>query len=149
MIEEYSNSEYIYLLKTQEKLCKVIKDKANIGRRIRRAYKENMKQELTHIADIEMPELIAQTEIFYKTFQKQWMMESKSFGFEIQTIRIGGLLQRFSDVKQVLCEYLLDEKKRVEELEETELPFHYFLEDTPQTLNYNLWSDIVSPGVIG
>ena len=38
--------------------------------------------------------LIERIEIFYQAFRKQWFAENKPFGFEVQDMRLGGLIQR-------------------------------------------------------
>ena len=86
-----------------------------------------------------------------------FMLRSKSSGrerinlseFEIQTIRIGGLDRRLADTARILKQYANGELACIEELEETYQPFCYFEKNNIEELNYNLWSDIVSPSVIG
>ena len=63
---------------------------------------------------------------FYVAFEKQWKRENKSFGFEIQTIRIGGLDRRLADTARILKQYANGELACIEELEETYQPFCYF-----------------------
>lgn len=87
--------------------------------------------------------------MLYVAFEKQWKRENKSFGFEIQTIRIGGLDRRLADTARILKQYANGELACIEELEETYQPFCYFEKNNIEELNYNLWSDIVSPSVIG
>jgi len=46
----------------------------------------------------------------------------------------------------MLLEYLAGKVSHIEELETEYLPFHYFNEDNPRDLEYNVWCDMVSPG---
>ena len=127
----------------------MLKHKADLGIRIRKAYTEGEKKELLAIAREDIPVIRRELDAFYVAFEKQWKRENKSFGFEIQTIRIGGLDRRLADTARILKQYANGELAYIEELEETYQPFCYFEKNNIEELNYNLWSDIVSPSVIG
>lgn len=146
--KEKSETEFSYLFETAWNLCQVLEIKADLGNRIKEAYDQDETQILKKLAQEELPELIEKLEIFYKRFRNQWYQENKSFGFEVQTVRLGGLIQRVKDVKQILEAYLCGMCSMIEILEEERLPFHYFEEQDIRKLNYNLWSDIVSPSKI-
>lgn len=149
MREAASHGRLAYLFRDMEALCKVLKQKADLGIRIRKAYTEGQKEALEAIATEEIPKLRADLDAFYEAFEKQWKTESKSFGFEIQTIRIGGLDRRLADTARQLKQYAAGELPEIAELAEAYLPFSYFEKNEIRQLNYNLWSDIVSPSVIG
>ena len=68
--------------------------------------------------------LIKKLQNFYNAYEEFWMIEKKSFGFEVQDIRIGGLIQRVKHCKMVLNKYVTGETDRIEELEqEILIPF--------------------------
>lgn len=92
--------------------------------------------------------LLQRLQDFYQSFRTQWNLENKSFGFEVQTVRIGGLLQRLKDVQEILNAYLREEISGIAELNEPQKAFHYFEQNEIRSLNYNLWTDIVSPSKI-
>ena len=138
-----------YMFNNMQLLCIVLKHKADLGIRIRKAYTEGEKKELLAIAREDIPVIRRELDAFYAAFEKQWKRENKSFGFEIQTIRIGGLDRRLADTARILKQYANGELAYIEELEETYQPFCYFEKNNIEELNYNLWSDIVSPSVIG
>ena len=138
-----------YMFNNMQLLCIVLKHKADLGIRIRKAYTEGEKKELLAIAREDIPVIRRELDAFYVAFEKQWKRENKSFGFEIQTIRIGGLDRRLADTARILKQYANGELACIEELEETYQPFCYFEKNNIEELNYNLWSDIVSPSVIG
>ena len=50
------------------------------------------------------------------------MKENKPFGFEVQDIRIGGLIQRLKTAEKRIGEYINGESDCIPELEETRLP---------------------------
>lgn len=137
-----------YLFRTQRALCDVLEKKADLGKKIRDAYKKNDIENLRFLAETQMEELLSRLDIFYQLFHKQWYEENKVFGFEVQTIRLGGLMHRIREVQARIKEYIAGTIDVIEELEEEMLPFHYFNENKIDGLNYNLWTDIVSPSKI-
>lgn len=132
--------KYDIVFKTQELLCRVLEHKADFGIRLRKAYQEGEKDALKDIAEIEIPELLVILDSFYEAFRKQWMAESKPFGFEVQTVRIGGLKQRLSDIKKIITDYLSGENLCIDELETKAIPCGYRLHgesvDNPEYNRY-------------
>ena len=61
---------------------------------------------------------IERTILFHKAYQKYWMFEKKPHGFELQDIRIGGLLQRLKSCKERILAFTEGEIDRIAELEE-------------------------------
>ena len=141
-------SPFFYLMETARNLCLVLEKKADLGRKIRLAYSQEDKETLQEIANIKIPVLLQRLQDFYQSFRTQWNLENKSFGFEVQTVRIGGLLQRLKDVQEILNAYLREEISGIAELNEPQKAFHYFEQNEIRSLNYNLWTDIVSPSKI-
>lgn len=142
------NSAYGYLFKTQETLCRLLSLKSDLGVRIRGAYKAGDKVSLARIAGEELPTLLTRVDVFYSSFEKQWNIENKSFGFEVQCARIGGLKQRIEYTKNVLERYLANEVPQIDELEAEYLPFAYYSGEGIRELGYNLWGNTVSPSVV-
>ena len=110
-------AEFSYLFKTLYKLCDVLKVKADLGKRIREAYINKNMPELKNIVSIIIPDLIKKIKSFYLMLRNQWESENKTFGFEIQDIRIGGLLQRLKNIKYRLEKYI-NKNIAIAELEE-------------------------------
>lgn len=148
-IDLQPKTDFIYLLETQKALCDILQLKADLGIRMRKAYREKDMVVLKDMGEAEIPRIINNLDLFYRTFRKQWYLENKTFGFEIQSHRIGGLKQRLQEVADRILSYVNGDLISVEEMEEEYLPFHYFEENQLESLNYNLWSNIVSPAVIG
>lgn len=149
MKKNTAGGELNYIFKTMQLLCAVLKRKTDLGIRIRKAYKEKDMDSLRYLATHEIPVIQLALAEFYTVFESQWKKENKAFGFEVQTIRIGGLKQRLTDTQRQLRQYAEGELEKIEELEEEYLPFAYFEKNNIEELNYNLWSDIVSPNVAG
>lgn len=139
---------YGYLFKTQEMLCRVLAQKSDLGIRIREAYKAKDNATLERIAREDIPALLVLVEDFYHTFEQQWNLENKSFGFEVQCVRIGGIKQRLGYTKDILERYLANEVTQIDELEAEYLPFAYYSGDDIRQLGYNLWRNTVSPSVV-
>lgn len=148
-VRDSSGSSLCYVLKTQASLCRVLQDKANLGTVIRTAYDAGDREKLRDIAEEAIPQLLGKLDRFYQDFRKQWMSENKAFGFEVQSLRIGGLRQRILEVQQRLEEYLSGEIAEIDELEKPVLPFAYCEGADVTTLDYNRWNYIVTTAVIG
>ncbi len=128
------------IFRTQELLCLVLEHKADLGIRLRKAYQNGDKQALTDIGHNEIPTIISLIDRFYAAFRGQWMKENKSFGFEVQTIRIGGLKQRLEEIRTTLDEYMSGRISQIEELETKALPvgirLHGESDDAPEYNRY-------------
>lgn len=148
-VRDSSGSSLCYVLKTQASLCRVLQDKANLGMVIRTAYGAGDREKLREIAEEAIPQLLEKLDRFYQDFRKQWMSENKAFGFEVQSLRIGGLRQRILEVQQRMEEYLSGEITEIDELEKPVLPFAYCEGADVTTLDYNRWNNIVTTAVIG
>lgn len=148
-VRDSSGSSLCYVLKMQASLCRVLQDKANLGMVIRTAYDAGDREKLREIAEEAIPQLLGKLDRFYQDFRKQWMSENKAFGFEVQSLRIGGLRQRILEVQQRLEEYLSGEIAEIDELEKPVLPFAYCEGADVTTLDYNRWNYIVTTAVIG
>ena len=85
--------EYDYIFKTACALCDVMKNKYDLGIRLRSTYKSGDKNKLAPFAE-ELLSVAKDVEKFIEVFRKQWFEENKTYGFEIQEYRLGGLAQR-------------------------------------------------------
>ena len=139
-----TTSDLYYYFDTVKALIEVLEIKLNLGNEIYHAYKQNDLQALNKIVNQILPELIKRIETFYNAFKKQWYLENRNQGFEVQAVRLGGLKQRVIDVREQLLAYQKGEVTKIDELEEEHLDFHYFDDSSIERLNYNLWSHIVS-----
>ena len=144
----YSENDSLgYVFKAQSLLCNALAVKADLGQRIRTAYVSGDKETLKEIAEQVLPELIIRIDEFYSAMEVQWNTESKSFGFEVQCVRLGGVKQRLTYVKTILLRYLAGEVSQIDELEASYLPYAYTEPKTADKLAYNLWRNMVSPSV--
>ena len=146
--EREEGKEFSYIFDTAYKLCRVLEKKAYLGREIKKAYDKKEIDRLRKISMKKIPDILNKVENMYNSFQNQWNLENKMFGFEIQAIRFGGLMQRLKDTKSILDRYIENPSNKIDMLEEDRLPFCYFQEKEIAKLNYNLWKDIVSTSKI-
>ena len=111
-----------YIFDTLEALAGALEYKAAIGLKTRRLYQANDKVALENLAKTDYVMAIERLEVFYKAFKKQWYIDNKGFGFEVQAARIGGLIRRLEDCKELLIEYANGNVKSIPELECEVLP---------------------------
>ena len=134
------------LFTTLSLLSLVLSVKADLGVRLRKAYQDRNSLALALIGS-ELPDLEERIRAFYQALKTQWLLENKPFGFEVQTIRLGGLLQRIRDVDDLLQDYLAGKTCRIEELEEKLLPYGGQPGEgfTIRNLEENRWYVIATP----
>ena len=74
-------------------LCDAMTIKADLGQRTRKIYNSRDMEQLDGLID-DYTKFLEKLNLFYYSFRKQWYIENKPNGFEIQDIRIGGLIKR-------------------------------------------------------
>ncbi len=109
--------EYAYLFEAMGKLCSVLEIKFYIGYRTRKAYREGDKKALKVIVK-DYKKLIIRLEEFYKAYREMWFAEKKPFGWEVQDLRLGGLIRRVTHCKETIEKYLSGKLDKILELEE-------------------------------
>ncbi len=120
--EMAEDPEWGYLFATQKALCSVLAVKANLGQRTRQAYLAKDRAAVASLTG-EYGQLEERLEVFYEAFRTQWYKENKAFGFEVQDIRLGGLIRRVEDCRRRLEAWSRGELARIEELEEQQLKY--------------------------
>lgn len=129
--------EYEYIFDSLALLCDVLSVKTNLGVRTRKAYKTQDTGALKElVSDYDF--VIEKTKAFHKAFQKLWLKENKPQGFEIQDIRLGGLIQRIESCKQRLIAFINKDISKIDELEE----------DTLEGNVFSNWSRCVTANVV-
>lgn len=143
------NEEWGYLFYKAWALCECLAVKAQLGARTREAYLSGDREALKALIG-DYRKAIRRLEVFYKAYQEQWFIENKSHGFDVQDIRIGGLIARVRGCEERLQAFYDGRLERIEELQEKQLDFwgnggtfgreHGY---------YNHWSTTVTVNVIG
>lgn len=111
-----------YYFKSLISLANILAIKARLGVNIRNAYQEKNEEELYN-ATLKLKKIIKLIDQFIIDFKNQWYIENKSYGFDVQEIRLGGLKERTKSVLDTLNRYLNKEINKIEELEEKTLPY--------------------------
>lgn len=142
------DSKVNYLFDTLSKLCHALELKCNMGVRLKAAYDAGNRDELARIANEEIPELCSRVEAFYRAFRHQWMVENRTGGFDVQDLRLGGMLRRMESCREIILAYLSGELGRIRELEEERLPYDSRRLSEDLNVDCNGWRYIVSPNVI-
>jgi hypothetical protein len=114
---------YGYIFDTLAKLCAVLEFKYELGVKTREAYQAGDRAELRRLAEREYTEVIRRARAFAKAFEKQWYLENKPQGFDVQDIRLGGLLRRLEHCRRDLLNYVHGKTEAIPELEEKLLPY--------------------------
>ncbi len=99
-------------------LCDALSVKSELGAKTRSAYKAGNKNVLLRLAKEDYTEAVEKIKQFHKAFFEMWMEQNKPFGFDVQDIRVGALLQRLESCKARLIAYCNDEVGNIPELEE-------------------------------
>ncbi len=115
--------KYHDIFNTAAKLCSVLSIKYELGVKTRAAYLKGDKEELLRLANEEYSELEKRITAFHKAYEKQWFSENKTNGFDVQDLRLGGLLQRTKSCRKRLLDYTSGKIDRIEELDSEILPF--------------------------
>lgn len=137
-----------YLFDAAAALCDVLAVKADLGIRTRKAYLGGDRAALTALVSV-YEETEQRLERFYVAYRTQWMVENKPHGFDVQDIRLGGLIRRVAHCTTRIMQYLNGEIERIEELEEPVLHLRGKGEDTPpETVCHNRWGAIASANVV-
>ena len=138
--------EWGYLFKTLGALCRVLEIKAELGIRTREVYCSRDTDALRALIG-DYRELERRLERFHAVFQEQWFAENKPHGFDVQDIRLGGLMRRVASCRGRLQALLDGRIDRIEELEERQLDYCEG-RSREQAPVFNVWSELVSANVV-
>lgn len=125
-----------YIFDTQAKLCGLLEYKYALGYKTRQAYRTGDKDELLRLAENDYNEVKKRLKLFYNAFKKQWYKENKTSGFDVQDLRLGGLMLRTESCRTRILDYVSGRIDRIEELETTVLPIGNGAEGEAIEFNY-------------
>lgn len=106
-----------YIFDMEAKLCHALAIKAELGVNIRRAYHSKDKRALA-VCVKNCTVLKKRLKAFHAAFYTLWNKENKPQGWEIQDVRIGGLIMRIDTCQKRLNDYLKGKTENIPELEE-------------------------------
>ena len=141
-----SSENFGYLYDMFAKLCKALSYKYSLGVRAREAYQVRDEQALKGVlTDFKKAEKAIYA--FYESFRTLWHIENKPHGFEVQDMRLGGLMQRMRHCRERLERYLKGEETTLPELEIVLLDFWgngRTSDYDKATPGYNYWGGIIT-----
>lgn len=147
-LSQWENApEYGYLFQAMSALCQVLAIKVDLGVRTRRAYLGNDRAALTGLVGI-YDELLQKVDVFYEAHRQRWMVENKPFGFDVQDLRIGGLIQRIRYCRHQLTTYLDGSLERIEELEAPVLDYQGDDSVALDAHYCNVWGNIATANTL-
>mgnify|MGYP004448794619 CR=1 FL=1 len=118
------SKKYGYVYKNLSLFCSALSIKADLGVRLRNAYKQGNKPVLKDIVNKDIPLLIKIIDIFGASTRTQWMYENRPFGYDVIDGRLGYLKNRLESTKLTVNQYIGGTLERIEELETEILPFN-------------------------
>ena len=149
LLNELSERKGVFadLFGTQAKLCKVLSNKAQLSVNLKNAYDgKNIIEMKKSVEKIDL--IIADVKDFYRVFKKQWHRENKSFGFEVQDIRIGGLIMRLEHVKEIIQDFIDGKIDKIEALEEKRHTLGIAKHEDEVSVVFNNYSQTVTAGIL-
>ncbi|MBQ8380619.1 MAG: beta-N-acetylhexosaminidase [Clostridia bacterium] len=141
-----NSRKYSYLFKTEAKLSEVLAIKYDLGVRVRRAYTEKNIEELKLIEN-DFGKLIKLYGELHNLFSEQWHKDYKPHGFDIQDLRLGGMIQRLKSCRKRLNDLILGRIEKIDELDEIILSLGKRGQGNPT--RFNTFLSYYSPNVIG
>lgn len=124
--------QFGYLFACSASQAFLLEKKAGLSVSLRRAYEEGKKDVLRWYAEKEIPEILSRVQDFTVLLRQQWYTENKTFGFDVQEIRLGGLQELLRSAAIRLKSYCNGEVDRIEELEQPILPYAVEEDGTPR-----------------
>jgi len=143
------NEEWGYLFETSHALCEVLAIKAELSAKTRQIYHSKDKEALKSLI-VDYKQLYKKLKLLHKAYKKQWFMENKSYGFDVQDLRLGGLMQRLESCVDRLQDLYDGKIEVIEELEEKQLDFFENSEEfvTGHQRYCFLWGKIATASII-
>ena len=102
--------------------ARVIADKVLLRERLVAAYRRGDRAALGTMAEEDIPALQEEVRKLWASHRRVWLSQNKPFGFEVLTVRYGGLMMRLEEVRSRIGEYVAGRRKSIEELEEPAEP---------------------------
>ena len=116
------NRRYAHIFDKAAKLCEALEYKYELGLKTRRAYEKGDKEALLKLANEDYIIVKKRLSAFRKSFEKQWMAENKPHGFDVQDLRLGGIIMRTETCRARILDYVNGRIPTIAELEEKLLP---------------------------
>ncbi|MBO5578420.1 MAG: beta-N-acetylhexosaminidase [Bacilli bacterium] len=134
---------YSYIYENMYDLINLLKEKVDLGVRLRKAYQSKDVTALKKLKNKDIPLTIKLLDTFKKSFKARWDKENRGFGYEVMDGRLSFLKGRLETTIERLNDYLSKKIDKIDELEEEILPFSVDIKD--EDLFAWKWDLIVTP----
>jgi hypothetical protein len=114
-------SSYQYIFDTIYRLTHILEDKALLSLKIYEAYHQKDVIVLKELAEHKIVKIVKDIKKLLFVFRKQWYLENKMYGFEVQSYRFGGLIQRLEEIKDIILSYTDGHISSIDMLDERQL----------------------------
>lgn len=114
--------EWGYLFETLQALSDVLAIKAELGVKTRDVYHSKERERLQELI-LDYKKLQKRVQVFYNVYRRQWLKENKAHGFEVQDVRLGGLMCRIKNCTDRLQDLYDGKISIIDELEEKQLDY--------------------------
>lgn len=121
LLKYAEKSKFAAYFKNVAYFYKAIACKFLLHKQISEAYNKNDKETLKKLAT-DIDKTIKAVKKFYTAFRDFWYSERKTCGFDVQDVRLGGLMQRLQSCKERIIDYCDGKISNIEELDEKKLP---------------------------
>lgn len=143
-----TSSKYADFFRFYESFAQVLSQKADLGIHLKKAYDTKNLSTLQKICTEVIPNILENLQHMHLLREKLWMADAKPFGYELMDIKLSGVKTRLESTARRVSSYVNGDLDRLEELEQTRLPYWTadvkYPHDTKVELRENLWSKIVS-----
>ena len=109
---KYEYAYYVY------KICEI---KSDLRLNLQKKYKEKDKSYLKHLTDNVLPDLKEKYVKLKRLHKDLWFSTYKPFGFEVLSLRYGGVISRIDDTIETVSSYLEGIIPTILELDEVHL----------------------------
>lgn len=141
------NKGYKEFFNTLSSLCSVLEIKSTLGVDLKKAYDAKDIDTLKKYAEKVIPQLLKRYDDYYQDIRVQWDNYNKPFGFDVQDIRIGSLIQRAKTVRNILLDYVNGKTDTIPELEVERIPF--IKEKDGKAIDHvHWWEEIITTNIL-
>ena len=125
VLETVPQNRYSIYYDTQLAFARLLEVKTDLSVRIKAAYRAGDKEKLASLISERFPLVRERLMAFHAVFRTQWHAYNNAFGFEVQDLRLGGIMARLDTAEIRLLAYIRGELDHLEELEQEDLPFSH------------------------
>ncbi len=140
-------NKYKYVFEYASSLCSALELKSELSRKTKELYDKADKTGILNLVKNVYPTLIQRLKDFKRAFREYWYTDYKAFGFEVQDVRLGGLISRLETCEVRLTDYATGKVERLEELETDRKTIDNQYEKG-KTILFNNWAETVTANII-